>query len=141
MGGFGGHDHGGHGAGLAREARLAKKQRRRLVKQKGFDQLEVSDVWSLANGESADVPSGYPAYYLRPWTQLREEMNARKVQKVGQLPPDRVKVFRRTTRLVPRLADFMFYVRRVPWVRFSIPIVVRPALKRLAGAPERTKQP
>ena len=38
----------------------ARKQSRRTLKAKGFDGLEVSDVWDLANPEGAEVPKGYP---------------------------------------------------------------------------------
>jgi hypothetical protein len=132
---MGSHDHGA----AAREALAAKKQRKKTVKEKGFEGLGVSDVWGLANFESGAVPTGYPTYYLRPWTPLREEMNARKVQKVSQLPADRIKVFRRTTRNVPRLEDFLFFSARMPYVRLFVPVLLRSALKRLARLPEKNR--
>ena len=60
------------------------------------------------DAERQDVPNGFPEYYDRPWSQLRDEMVARKVQKVSQLPPDRVKVYRRTTKWVARLDTVMW---------------------------------
>lgn len=138
---FGPHDHdAGRHVGAAREALALKKQGRRTVKLKGFEGLEVSDVWELANAESEGVPQEYSAYYRRPWTQLRDEMTARKVQKVGQLPPDRIKIYRRTTRWVPRLDGLMWGLER-SWRGKALSLMfVRPALDHLARLPDRQKR-
>ena len=145
MSGFGQHhDRGGQRAGVGSEALAAKKQQRRVVKRKGFAGLEVSDVWEFSNAEPADVPPKFPAYYLRPWTQLRDEMTARKVNKVGELPPDRAKIFRRTTRWVPRLNTVEWWLsrkKRYVGDRLLARILVCPWLKHLARLPERKKQP
>jgi hypothetical protein len=135
------HDHGGQGAGVAREALAIRKQQRRMVKHKGFAGLEVSDVWEFANAEPGDVPQEYSAYFLRPWTQLRDEMTSRKVQKVGQLPGDRIKVYRRTSRWVPRLGGLMWGLER-SWRGKALSLMfVRPALDHLARLPDRRKRP
>ena len=113
-----------------------------MMKQKDFTAMEVSDVWDVANAEGADATGGkqgyYPEYYGRPWTQLRDEMTARKVKTVSQLPPDRIKVYRRTTRWVPRLADADWALSRGRVEgRFLALVLVQPWLRYFAGLPQR----
>ena len=108
-----------------------------MMKQKDFAAMDVSDVWSVANAESADIPSGEHPYYGRPWTQLHDEMTARKAKTVSQLPPDSIKIYRRTTRWVPRLADMNWALSRTWRGKLIALILISPWLRYFARLPER----
>jgi hypothetical protein len=69
------------------------------MRQMEFTSLLFVDVEERAAAEAGCPLPGKPAYYGRPWTQLRDEMVVSGAKSVAELSASRIAVFYHSTKV------------------------------------------